>query len=557
MAYQALARKWRPRRFSEIVGQDHVVRALLHAIGHDRLHHAYLFTGTRGVGKTTIARILAKAMNCESPEGPEPCGHCTSCRELDEGRFVDLVEVDAASRTKVEDTRDLLDNVLYAPTQGRYKVYLIDEVHMLSAHSFNALLKTLEEPPPHVKFLLATTDPQKIPVTVLSRCLQFNLKRLTPEQIRLQMETILGQEAVAFEANAIRALSRAADGSLRDGLSLLDQAIAHGGGALTEVTVTAMLGTVAREPVFEILEALVSGDAERLLMRIQELDQHAPNYGDVLQEMLTILHHASIAQWAPEVAQRDDDGEAVLALSQAASAEDLQLYYQIALLGQKDLPLAPDPLMGFEMVMLRMLAFKPKGVAAHAPVAKPPRVSEPQPVRSETMARPPSPRKAEVLAPVEVASQVSAPLEPAVKQPESLGVPGVVPMKAGAVDWPALIECLGLAAMARELAKNSTLLELSDDVCRIGLDARLDQMKSPRAVAALEKSLQLHLARPVTLRVERTQGEVETPAREQQKIETHRRESAEAAVERDPVIRELVEHMDARIVPGSIQTKDR
>jgi DNA polymerase-3 subunit gamma/tau len=556
MAYQALARKWRPRKFSEIVGQDHVVRALLHAIGHDRLHHAYLFTGTRGVGKTTIARILAKAMNCESPEGPEPCGICTSCRELDEGRFVDLVEVDAASRTKVEDTRDLLDNVLYAPTQGRYKVYLIDEVHMLSAHSFNALLKTLEEPPPHVKFLLATTDPQKIPVTVLSRCLQFNLKRLTPEQIRLQMESILGQESVAFEANAIRSLSRAADGSLRDGLSLLDQAIAHGGGALTEITVTAMLGTVAREPVLDILEALVAGDAGLLLGRIQELDQHAPNYGDVLQEMLVILHHAGIAQWAPEIAQRDEDGEAILGLASKAKAEDLQLYYQIALLGQKDLPLAPDPLMGFEMLMLRMLAFRPKGTVEHASAAKPARHVEPQAVRVETVARPPAPRKVEPPVHVAVTPPPVVSTERPAKQPELGGVPGVVPMKDGAVDWPALIDCLGLAAMARELAKNSTLLELSHEVCRIGLDARLDQMKSPRAVASLEKSLQLHLARPVVLRVETTQGEAETPARQQQKIESHRRESAEAAVERDPVIRELMEHMDARVVPGSIQTKD-
>lgn len=556
MAYQALARKWRPRRFSEIVGQDHVVKALLHAIGHDRLHHAYLFTGTRGVGKTTIARILAKAMNCESLQGSEPCGICTSCRELDEGRFVDLVEVDAASRTKVEDTRDLLDNVLYAPTQGRYKVYLIDEVHMLSAHSFNALLKTLEEPPPHVKFLLATTDPQKIPVTVLSRCLQFNLKRLTPEQIRLQMESILGQEAVAFEANAIRALSRAADGSLRDGLSLLDQAIAHGGGALTEITVTAMLGTVAREPVIDILEALVAGDAELLLTQIQELDQHAPNYGDVLQEMLVLLHHASIAQWAPEVAQRDEDGEAILALASKAKAEDLQLYYQIALLGQKDLPLAPDPLMGFEMVMLRMLAFRPKGGVAHASSPKPAKIAEPQPTQTEAIARPPALRKVEAPVKLAVAPHAPAPAERGTKQPESTGGSGVVPMKDGAVDWPRLIECLGLAAMARELAKNSTLLELSHDLCRIGLDARLDQMKSPRAVASLEKSLQLHLARPVVLRVESTQGDAETPARQQQKIEIHRRESAEAAVERDPVIRELMEHLDARVVPGSIQMKD-
>lgn len=556
MAYQALARKWRPRKFSEIVGQDHVVRALLHAVGHDRLHHAYLFTGTRGVGKTTIARLLAKAINCESREGPEPCGTCASCRELDEGRFVDLVEVDAASRTKVEDTRDLLDNVLYAPTQGRYKIYLIDEVHMLSAHSFNALLKTLEEPPPHVKFLLATTDPQKIPVTVLSRCLQFNLKRLTPEQIRLQMESILERESVAFEANAIRALSRAADGSLRDGLSLLDQAIAHGGGSLSEMTVTSMLGTVAREPVFEILNALLSLEAGVLLEKIRELDQHAPSYEDVLQEMLAILHHASVAQWAPECLQGDEDAEVVLALSKRASAEDLQLFYQIALLGQKDLPLAPDPLMGFEMLMLRMLAFRPKGTtAANIGVSKPsPAPTGRSMAEAAVLPAPPQPisqKKSSVPAPV----GIEAPRVASEGSPVT-GSSGVVPMRDGQVDWPRLIECLGLAAMARELANNATLMELGETVCRIGVAAGMEQMKSPRSVAALEKSLQLHLARPITLQVEIMQGEAETPARQQEKVETHRRESAQAVVEKDPIIRQLVDSMDGRVVPGSIQIKN-
>lgn len=547
MAYQALARKWRPRKFSEIVGQEHVVRALLHAVGHERLHHAYLFTGTRGVGKTTIARILAKAINCEHLDGPEPCGTCSSCRELDEGRFVDLVEVDAASRTKVEDTRDLLDNVLYAPTQGRYKIYLIDEVHMLSAHSFNALLKTLEEPPPHVKFLLATTDPQKIPVTVLSRCLQFNLKRLTPEQIRLQMESILAQESVAFEANAIRALARAADGSLRDGLSLLDQAIAHGGGALAEMTVTSMLGTVAREPVFEILDALLSLDAGGLLSKIRELDQHAPNYGDVLQEMLTILHHVSVAQWAPEALQRDDDVEAILSLSKRATAEDLQLFYQIALLGQKDLPLAPDPLLGFEMLLLRMLAFRPKGGSASGLSVSKPRTI---PAQVSATSSPVESKKAPEITPViPKAIERDAPVN-------DTGNPSVIPMKGGQVDWPGLIECLGLAAMARELANNATLLELGETVCRIGIAAGMDQMKSPRSMAALEKSLQLHLARPIVLQVEVLRGETDTPARQQKKVETDRRESAQSVVEKDMVVRELMDSMDARVVPGSIQIKN-
>ncbi|MDD5035345.1 MAG: DNA polymerase III subunit gamma/tau, partial [Methylococcaceae bacterium] len=367
MAYQALARKWRPRNFSEVVGQEHVVKALTHALEFDRMHHAYLFTGTRGVGKTTLARILAKAMNCEARSGFNPCGQCLICREVDEGRFVDLIEVDAASRTKVEDTRDLLENVQYAPSQGRYKVYLIDEVHMLSGHSFNALLKTLEEPPPHVKFLLATTDPQKIPATVLSRCLQFNLKRLTPEQIRTQMEAILKQEGIEFEQNAVRSLARAADGSMRDGLSLLDQAIVHGGGRLEDGPVSAMLGTVSRKPVFELLDSLAEGEAESLLQTVAELAEHAPNYADVLQQMLIVLHHAALGQWVPDAVRHDDDAERILALSKSLSPEDLQLFYQIGLLGQRDLPMAPEPRGGFEMILLRMLAFRPTGFEAAEP----------------------------------------------------------------------------------------------------------------------------------------------------------------------------------------------
>lgn len=378
MAYQALARKWRPRNFSEVVGQEHVVKALTHALEYERLHHAYLFTGTRGVGKTTLARILAKAMNCTARAGFDPCGECLHCRELDEGRFVDLIEVDAASRTKVEDTRDLLENVQYAPHQGRFKVYIIDEVHMLSGHSFNALLKTLEEPPPHVKFLLATTDPQKIPVTVLSRCLQFNLKRLTPEQIRGQMEFILQKENIDFDQGAIRALSRAADGSMRDGLSLLDQAIVHGGGELQDGPVNAMLGTVSRKPVFEILDALAHSDASALLGRIAELAEHSPNYADVLQQLLIVLHHAALAQWTPEAIRHDEDAERIIHLAKQLPPEELQLFYQIGLIGQRDLPLAPEPRGGFEMVLLRMLAFQPAGKQSKGPVQDAPRRPHPE-----------------------------------------------------------------------------------------------------------------------------------------------------------------------------------
>ena len=359
MNYQVLARKWRPHNFTEVVGQEHVVKSLINALQHNRLHHAYLFTGTRGVGKTTIARILAKAINCENLQDFNPCGVCSVCRDLDEGRFLDLIEVDAASRTKVEDTRDLLDNAQYAPNHGRYKVYLIDEVHMLSGHSFNALLKTLEEPPPHVKFLLATTDPHKIPVTVLSRCLQFNLKRLLPAQIFSQMEFILQQENIEFEAAALKLLSRAADGSMRDGLSLLDQAIVYGNGKVTTEDVRAMLGTVAQQPVDDILIALAQGDAAAILDKINEIANLTPDFSDVLQQILQVLHRVALVQQIPTAVDHDFDGDMIAALSSRLTPEDVQLFYQIGLVGQRDLDLAPDPRSGFEMVMLRMLTFRP------------------------------------------------------------------------------------------------------------------------------------------------------------------------------------------------------
>ncbi|HSN24264.1 MAG TPA: DNA polymerase III subunit gamma/tau, partial [Methylomicrobium sp.] len=353
MTYQVLARKWRPHNFSEIVGQEHVVKSLINALQHDRLHHAYLFTGTRGVGKTTLARILAKAINCENLQENNPCGACQVCRDVDEGRFLDLIEVDAASRTKVEDTRDLLDNAQYAPNQGRFKVYLIDEVHMLSGHSFNALLKTLEEPPAHVKFLLATTDPHKIPVTVLSRCLQFNLKRLSQEQIFGQMEFILNQETIPFEAAALKLLARAADGSMRDGLSLLDQAIVHGNGKVTTEDVGAMLGVIAQQPIGDLLHALAAQDAPGILQIIAELADLSPDFSGVLRQLLQALHAIAVLQQAPVNIDAGLDSELIAALAAKLPPEDVQLYYQIGLLGQKDLDLAPDPRTGFEMALLR------------------------------------------------------------------------------------------------------------------------------------------------------------------------------------------------------------
>lgn len=570
MAYQALARKWRPRQFNEIVGQDHVVRALTHALEFDRLHHAYLFTGTRGVGKTTIARILAKAMNCESRQGVEPCGQCLMCRELDEGRFVDLVEVDAASRTKVEDTRELLDNVLYAPTQGRYKIYIIDEVHMLSTHSFNALLKTLEEPPPHIKFLLATTDPQKIPVTVLSRCLQFNLKRLTPEQIRGQMEEILHREVIVFEANAVKSLARAADGSLRDGLSLMDQAIVHGGGQLAETTVATMLGTVARRPLFEMLDALVAQDAATLLELIEAMDEHAPNYADVLQQVLIILHHAALGQWAPDAVRRDEDAEQILDLSRLVPAEDLQLFYQIGLIGQRDLPLAPDPRTGFEMTLLRMLAFRP-GTTSDQP-AQPVQHARPAPPAERPVARPPSPSAASTPPPtVADGSRRIAETEPPVSatgtaRPPSASIqptrntassPSVAPVPRPVSgtqdDWPALIQAMGLAAMTRELANNCVLVQLDEQHCELTLEPRLQHLCTPRSQAGLKSALQKHFNRPLKLHVRLGAAQAETPALQQQRETEERQQAAVTDTEQDEIVLALQETFDARIVPGSIK----
>ncbi|NBA96823.1 DNA polymerase III subunit gamma/tau [Pseudomonas sp. R5(2019)] len=404
MSYQVLARKWRPRSFREMVGQTHVLKALINALDNQRLHHAYLFTGTRGVGKTTIARIIAKCVNCETGITSTPCGTCSVCREIDEGRFVDLIEIDAASRTKVEDTRELLDNVQYAPSRGRFKVYLIDEVHMLSSHSFNALLKTLEEPPPYVKFILATTDPQKLPATILSRCLQFSLKNMTPERVVEHLSHVLGAENVPFEDDALWLLGRAADGSMRDAMSLTDQAIAFGEGKVLAADVRAMLGSLDHGQVYGVLQALLEGDARALLEAVRQLAEQGPDWNGVLAEMLNVLHRVAIAQALPEAVDNGQgDRDRVLALAGSLPAEDVQFYYQMGLIGRRDLPLAPDLRGGFEMVLLRMLAFRPadsadaprqllktpginqatvdstRTVAAVAPVAAPLPVAAPAP----------------------------------------------------------------------------------------------------------------------------------------------------------------------------------
>lgn len=371
MSYQVLARKWRPRRFDEMVGQEHVLKALVNALDNNRLHHAYLFTGTRGVGKTSLARLFAKSLNCEQGISSQPCGQCSACREIAEGRFVDLIEVDAASRTKVEDTRELLENVQYAPTQGRFKIYLIDEVHMLSTHSFNALLKTLEEPPPHVKFLLATTDPQKLPVTILSRCLQFNLKNLTSERIVQHLTHVLNEEQIAYEETALWLLARSAEGSMRDALSLTDQAIAFGSGTVHEEDVRMMLGAIDQRLIYNILDAITRHDGDQVLAASRDLAEFSPDYNTVLGDMISLLHRIALAQAVPNAVDNSlGDEQQVRALAGALRAEDVQLFYQIAVMGRKDLPYLPHPREGFEMVLLRMLAFRPSDVGA-APVPPP------------------------------------------------------------------------------------------------------------------------------------------------------------------------------------------
>ncbi|MCT8189695.1 DNA polymerase III subunit gamma/tau [Pseudomonas monteilii] len=420
MSYQVLARKWRPRSFREMVGQAHVLKALINALDNQRLHHAYLFTGTRGVGKTTIARIIAKCLNCETGITSTPCGTCSVCREIDEGRFVDLIEIDAASRTKVEDTRELLDNVQYAPSRGRFKVYLIDEVHMLSTHSFNALLKTLEEPPPYVKFILATTDPQKLPATILSRCLQFSLKNMSPERVVEHLSHVLAGENVPFEPDALWLLGRAADGSMRDAMSLTDQAIAFGEGKVLAADVRAMLGSLDHGQVYGVLQALLEGDARALLEAVRNLAEQGPDWAGVLAEMLNVLHRVAIAQALPEAVDNGQgDRERVLALASALPAEDVQFYYQMGLIGRRDLPLAPDPRGGFEMVLLRMLAFRPADTdEAPKPVLKPAGISQ---------------------ATADPATPVAAPAV-AVAPPVTVAADPVVPAVAPQAQEPATVE---------------------------------------------------------------------------------------------------------------------
>ncbi|MCH8505598.1 MAG: DNA polymerase III subunit gamma/tau, partial [Ectothiorhodospiraceae bacterium] len=485
MSYQVLARKYRPRSFAEMAGQEHVLKALINGLDNDRLHHAYLFTGTRGVGKTTVARVLAKCLNCETGVTSQPCGQCAACTEIDQGRFVDLIEVDAASRTKVEDTRDLLDNVQYAPTRGRYKIYLVDEVHMLSTHSFNALLKTLEEPPPHVKFLLATTDPQKVPVTILSRCLQFNLKRLPAELIVSHLQQVLGQEGIDSDERAVRRLARAADGSMRDALSLTDQAIAFGAGTVNEGDVRSMLGSIDDDAVFRLLEALAAENGQAVLSTVEDLSQRAPDFADVLAALLAALHELSLLQTVPDVADpAHPERERLDRLAAQLAPEDLQLFYQIALHGRRDLPLAPEPRMGFEMTLLRMLAFRPAGAGHRAddrgsPAATPasaPREGAPRPTatdqrhaaRTEALRQavappPPTPTPTPAPAPTP-APEATRPERIASRESASETSPAA---SADVPEWPVLIDRMGLAGMSKAVAMHCSWASYDNGVVRL------------------------------------------------------------------------------------------
>ncbi|MGB6262379.1 MAG: DNA polymerase III subunit gamma/tau [Rhodanobacter sp.] len=544
MSYQVLARKWRPRKFSELVGQEHVVRALTNALDTGRMHHAYLFTGTRGVGKTTIARIFAKSLNCERGQSADPCGECSVCTAVDEGRFVDLLEIDAASNTGVDDVREVIENAQYAPSRGRFKVYLVDEVHMLSKNAFNALLKTLEEPPPHVKFLLATTDPQKLPVTVLSRCLKFNLKRLLPEQISGQMRHILGAENIAYEDSAIGELARAADGSLRDGLSLLDQAIAYGGGALHADDVRTMLGSVARGQVLGVLEALASGDGEQLLVECTQIASYSPDFGGVLDDIAGLLHRLQLIQLIPGYRPEADDADGALAdLARRITPEDVQLYYQIAVTGRRDLTLAPDARTGFEMALLRMLAFRPGDEPAAARVA-------PRAPTSQAHARAPAPPSADTRA--ATPTPAPAPREPAAQAP----APAPIARDAsGRPDWEALIERAQLRGPFSVVAQNAVLRERDGQTLVLALQPAHMGMAVEPMVSQMEDRISQALGETIRLRfVSESQADaMQTPAARAAKARDSAQSAAEQAIEDDPLVQSLRRDFGARVVPQSVK----
>ena len=522
MSYQVLARKWRPKNFAEMVGQEHVVRALSNALDQNRLHHAYLLTGTRGVGKTTIGRIIAKCLNCETGLTAKPCGICTACTEIDRGRFIDMIELDAASNTGIDNMREVLDNAQYAPTSGRFKVYLIDEVHMLSKAAFNSMLKTLEEPPPHVKFILATTDPQKIPVTVLSRCLQFNLKQMSQAAIIGHLEHVLGDENVNFEIPALRLLARAAQGSMRDALSLTDQAIAHGAGQIQESEVRAMLGAVDQTYLFELLEALAHQDGAGVLEVADRMAERSLSFDAALQDLGVLLHQIALAQSVPEALSDDIPEKArIEVMAKTFGLDEIQLYYQIALHGRKDLYLAPDDYAGFSMTLLRMLSFRPEAIAltGTAPSA---------PVQKKTN--------------VEMAA---APTRAATTAPAQ--------QSAFSGDWVSLVNQLKIAGMAKMLAQHCELVKMDGDMLALTLPPEHKHLAEKSYQEKLKISLSEHFGRPIRITIELGATTGPTPVQVQKNEKAAQDKRAIESIEQDPFVRDLVEQFDAKVIESTIK----
>jgi len=542
MSYTVLARKWRPRKFQELVGQEHIVKALMNALSAGRLHHAYLFAGTRGVGKTTLARIFAKALNCTNGVVAEPCGQCDACLAIDEGRFVDLLEVDAASRTKVEDTRELLDNVQYMPTEGRFKVYLIDEVHMLSNHSFNALLKTLEEPPPHIKFLLATTDPQKLPATVLSRCLQFNLKRISIRDICDQLKKICIEEGVDSESNALLAVANAAEGSMRDALSLLDQAIVFGGDKISVDSVSMMLGSVDTGHVRRLIEGLVQGDGAVLMNEVMQLDERAPDYGLVLDGLMALLQKLAVIQLVG-VPDEDGEDEGLSSLANKISSEDVQLYYQIALQGRRDLDICRDFRSAFEMILLRMLAFIPGSAVSLE--------TDTRTTLSPDQVRTPN-KLLEKKSQLAHDGQFAGPLvSPAEKSDAKTEIRKVDPEY-----WMRLLGESEVRGAARQLAEHCVLSRYSDSKIDLLLAPENGYLNTDQVRGRLEDALVQRLGGKLTISIAIGEIAGNTPAQVRVTGEDERMRAAREAIDSDPAVKEAQKAFDAIVEADSVQPHD-
>ena len=544
-ATTVLARKWRPKTFAQLVGQEHVVRALSNALTQNRLHHAYLFTGTRGVGKTTIARIFAKSLNCATGITATPCGECSACKEIDSGRFIDLIELDAASNTQVDNMRELLESALYAPSSGRFKVYIIDEVHMLSKSAFNAMLKTLEEPPGHVKFILATTDPQKIPVTVLSRCLQFNLKQLPPALITAHLQYVLEQEQIAFESAAVSLIARAAQGSMRDALSLLDQAIAFAAGEVNEAVVRTMLGAIDQGYLFDLLVALRDQNGAGLLEIANNMSARSVAFDTALQELATLLHRVALAQTVPQ-AVADDEPERVrlLELAQVFTAEEVQLYYQIAIHGRDEIDLAPDEYAGFTMTLLRMLAFAPAKGTAQPTLAAP--VAAVQPSAKTILAGNFGVAGSQV-APV---SQAHIPTEPASNSQSSSGEV----VSDNQPDWGVMLTKLNVQGMAQQLAKHCVLESFSDRQITLCLSQEHKHLQTSKmATEKLQAALTDYFAKPMKLNIVLGKTEAATPAVIEQQSKQLKQQQAGDSIAQDSFVREAQAELDASLIAESIK----